>query len=130
MCQMNKRGFNILPSTIIFYILNVVFFAALFIFVVVAGSGVSVAEQTYAKQIAFLIDEAKPGTNLEINIAKFYEVAEKNKYKGKLVNFDYGKNTIVVKLVAGGGYSFRYFTNLKPNSITLDEDKKLLKINC
>lgn len=124
----DKRGADILHGTIIFIILNVIFFAALFIFVARAGTGVSVKEQINAKQIALLIDQAKPGTELEVDLSEMYKVAEKNKFTGKVIDINYAGSEIIIRLESGGGYSHHYFTELESGSVSLDEENKLLKI--
>lgn len=126
----DKRGIEFLSYPLIFIILNIVFFAALFIFVARAGAGVSVKEQVYAKQIVLVIDQAKPGTTLEIDISKLYEIAENNKYNGKPIDFNYKENKVIVRFASGGGYSYKYFTELHSGSIVLDETNKLLTIKC
>jgi len=126
---MNKRGFLTLQNTFIFIILNVVFFAILFIAVAIAGTGVKIKEQAYAKQISLTIDQAKKGTNFTIDISELYETAKKNKYEGIPVSFNYNENKVIVKLGKGEGYSHVSFTKLKSGSIVLDETNKQLTIS-
>tara|TARA_Y100000310_G_scaffold138173_1_gene137066 strand:- start:1854 stop:2336 length:483 start_codon:yes stop_codon:yes gene_type:complete len=110
----DKKGMEILHGAIIFIILNIVFFASLFIFVGVKSTGSGTYEQIYAKQIALLIDQAKPGTEIDIDISRLYTIADKNKYypsgtKG-LVEIRPEKNEVNVKLTyQGEGYSFKHF---------------------
>lgn len=124
----DKKGLGLLHSSITFIIFTAVIAAALSIFVAWAGTGVGVKEQIYAKQIALLIDQAKPGTELTIDMSEMYDIAEKNKYNGKPIEIDYNKNKIIVRLVHGKGYGFRYFTELRSGSVSLDEENKLLRI--
>lgn len=114
-----------LSSTVIFLILNVVFFAAMFIFIAWAGTGVSVKEQIYAKQIALLINQAKPGTNITMDISELYAIAEKNKYNGEVVRINPDIKEINVKLILGKGYSFRHFNSATITWGANKEDKKL-----
>ena len=59
----DKRGkMTFLTGVVMFIILNVVFFTVLFLFLGIKGTGSGIYEQIYAKQIALLIDQAKPGT--------------------------------------------------------------------
>ncbi len=120
---MEKRG--ILQSTVIFIILNAVFFAAMLFFVAWAGTNVSVKEQTYAKEIALLIDQAKPGTNLTMDISELYNLAEKNKYTGEIIKIDSGTKEVNIKLILGKGYSFKYFNSAAITWGANKEDKKL-----
>jgi len=124
---MNKKGVDILSSQVIFIILNVIFFSVLLIFVAKAGTGVGVKEEIYSKQIALMIDQAKQGTELTVDISELYEIAEKNEYTGRIINIDYQKNKISVNL-GGNGYEYHYFTNLKSGSVSIDEQNKLLRI--
>lgn len=111
---MNKRGVEILESAVIFITLNLIFFAVLFLFVSRAGTGVTAQEQIYAKQIALILDNIKPGTMVTINIEKMYSIARDEKYFGRVVSIDSGNKMITVKLGnSGNGYSFRYFSSGK-----------------
>lgn len=125
----DKKAVDTLFNTFIFIILNIIFFVVMFIFVARAGTGTSIYEQTYAKQIALLIDQVKLGTTITMNISELYEIAEKNKYKERPFDINYQENKITIKLASGKGYSYYYFTNLKSESVSIDEQNKLLKIN-
>jgi len=125
---MNKKGINILPGTLIFLILNIVFFSVLFFWVARVGSGVEIKEQVYAKQIALLIDGAKPGTNLTLDISEMYEVARENRFDGKIVDIDYESNEVIVQLEDGGGYRFQYFSELNSGAVALSKTEKKLYI--
>ena len=107
---MNKKA-DILMENVIFFIIIAVFFAAMFIFVARAGSQVTINEQIYAKQIALVIDKAKPGTQINLDISKLYEIANKNKFAGEIVKIDNENNKVQVRLVQGKGYEFEFFNN-------------------
>jgi hypothetical protein len=126
--MINKKGLGLLRSSITFIIFTIVITAALAIFIGWIGTGVSIKEQIYAKQLALLIDQAKPGTELTIDISEMYDIAKKNKFKGKPIEIDYADNRLIVKLTQGKGYGFRYFTELESGSVTLDETNKLMRI--
>lgn len=117
-----------LSSVVIFLILNIVFFVAMLLFIAWAGTGVTVKEQIYAKQIALLIDQAKPGTTMTMDISELYKIAEKNKYNGRIFDINYEENKITVKLIEGKGYSYYYFTHLESGSVSIEEQNKLLKV--
>jgi len=106
----NKKGEEILMTNVIFIVLTLVFFAAMFFFVGRAGSGASSYEQEYAKKIALLIDQAKPGTTVWLDISELVEKKNKN-YKGEIVIIDYENNKVIVKLREGEGYGFAYFSD-------------------
>jgi len=64
---MNKRG-EILVENLIFIILNLAFVVIMVLFLLKQGSGATIMENTYSKQIALMIDVAKPGMLLKINL--------------------------------------------------------------
>lgn len=108
----NKRGIDVLSSTLVFLLLNVVFFAIMFGFVARAGSGATVVEQVYAKQIALIIDQAKPGTSINMNIEEIYELADKNKFsRQNIIKIDNEKNQVYVQVDEGKGYSYNFFSS-------------------
>lgn len=124
----DKRAINLLSGVVIFIILNVIFISALFFFVARAGKNVSLYEQIYAKQIVLVIDGAKPGTSIEIDVSELYEIARKNKFRGNIVNVDYSNNEIFVRLEEGKGYGFKYFSELNSGAISLDSREEKLHI--
>src|SRR3989338_9073432 len=107
----NKRGLSLLQSTIVFLLLNAVFFGTLFIVVDRESTTAPIFEEAYAKQTALLIDRAKAGTTNEIDISELMVVA-KQKSRAPEVNLDCNSNTINVKVTNGKGYTQKYFTNL------------------
>jgi len=118
-----KRG--LLYWTVLGIILNIAFFAVMFIFIGIFSTGATIKEQVYAKQIALLIDQAKPGTTLTIGISELYEAAEKEKFTGEIVNIDKETREVIVRLVRGKGYSFRHFNGA---AIRWEEDKENKKL--
>ena len=109
----NKGSTNtILLETIAFVIFNLAFFFILLIFVYNSGSQTFVYEQSYAKQIALLIDNAKTDMVIMVNIAEINKIAlEKNKPLDKIFYLDKGNNQVSVSLNPSGGYSYYYFSN-------------------
>ena len=125
----DKKGAGILAGTIIFILLNLVFFAALFYFIGVKSTGAGLHEQVYAKQIALLIDGAKPGTSIEVDISKLYETAEKKNYlpEKSLVEINSATKEVTVRLTnTGKGYSFKHFNDAV---IVWGEDSAAKKLN-
>ena len=55
---LKKKG-SILTGNIIFILLNLLFLSILILFLIKQGEGAIVLEESYAKQIALLIDSAK-----------------------------------------------------------------------
>lgn len=106
----NKKAV-ILMENVIFIILNILFIAILILFLLRQGQGAVILEQSYAKQIALLIDSAKPGMTIILDMSKAKDLAEKNslEFKDIVVNTN---NVITVKLSEKGGYSYSYFNDV------------------
>ncbi|OIO81487.1 hypothetical protein AUJ84_00925 [Candidatus Pacearchaeota archaeon CG1_02_32_132] len=111
-----KKG-NILMENVIFIILIIVFISILFVFVTRQGSNQSVLEKQLAKQIALVIDEAEPGTQVQIRVED-----EFNKYPGGKIQVD--NNVVNVNFGSGAGYSYGYFNkvNVESNILDLNSD--------
>ncbi len=107
---MKKRG-TILVENIIFIILNLVFLTILIIFIAKQGSGAIVLEQSYAKQIALLVDSAKPVMIIKLNMNKAQKLADKNEVDFKDV-VKINENIVTVKLSDRGGYSYSFFNDV------------------
>lgn len=118
----NKKADNIVLEYVIFIVLNVMFFGILMLFVIRSSSGVLVLEQVYAKQIALLIDSAKPGTITQIYLdeqatgfvhdyLKNCKDAECCNKARNLIHFDDKEKRVVVSLDGKKGYSYQTFTN-------------------
>ena len=81
---MKKRG-EILAENLIFIILNLVFVVIIVLFLLKQGSGATILENTYSKQIALVLDSAKPNTLIKLNLEDLKEVSDKNKLDFKEV---------------------------------------------
>ena len=126
---MNKRGDTILIETFIFIFLNLIFFAAILVFVWRMGTGIAVYEEVYAKEIAFIIDSAKPGMQISFDMTKVVEIASKSNIgRNEIVSIEGG--VVNVKLSSGEGYGMKYFSNydasasFKDNYITISVREK------
>jgi len=104
-----------LISSIIFIVLNILFFTMLLFFVYDSSQGVVVYEQTYAKQIALLIDRAHAPSTIHLDFSEGLNLLEKDKLtaqaKDDLVRF--GNHKVIVTLGDGEGYSFEYFSSYR-----------------
>lgn len=68
-------------------------------------------EQSYAKNIALLIDEGKPITEMKLNMQDAFDLAQKN----GIVREDIVKitgNIVSVKLSQNGGYQYSFFNDV------------------
>jgi len=117
---MDKRG-TLLIENVIFIILNLLFLTVLVLFLMKSGSGAIVLEQTYSKQIAVLVDSAKPGMLMKIDMEKGKELAEDNGIDFKdVIKID--ENIVTVKLSDRGGYSYSFFNDVDIGQPYPDED--------
>ena len=106
---MKKRG-TILVENIIFIVLNLVFLTILFLFLFSKMGGAAVLEERYAKQIALIIDSAKPGMNISLNMKDAINKKDKD-WEGKMVFIQ--DNVVTVQLREKGGYSYSFFNNVE-----------------
>lgn len=123
----SKHGTQILTESIVFLILNIFFFSAVLFFVWHSTSQSSVIEETYAKKLGLMIDEMKAGTEVNFSINDLYDVMEKNKFYDFPIHVE--NSTITVKVIAGKGYTFRFFSSVVPViSINQNQTNKILSI--
>lgn len=118
---MKKRG-TILVENIVFIILNLLFLTVLILFLVKQGTGAVVLEQTYSKQIAMVIDSAKPGMIIKMDMEKGKNLAEGNGIDFSNVVKITG-NTVIVKLSENGGYTYSFFNDVSVTPSALKDDK-------
>jgi len=125
---MKKKGsVDLLSAVVIFLILNVLFFSVMFAFVYISGSKARIYEQAYSKQIALVIDEARPGTIVTVDLSKVYEVARKEKRFDKMIILDAENNIIEVRLQnAGEGYKTKYFSSTNVKVLENRYEEKLI----
>ena len=106
---MKKRG-TILVENIIFIVLNLVFLTIVFLFLFSKMGVAAILEERYAKEIALIIDSAKPGMNISLNMKEAIEKANDEKWKGKIVFIN--GNIVTVQLREKGGYSYSFFNDI------------------
>ena len=74
-------------------------------------SSAAVLEEKYAKQIALIIDSAKPGMEISLNMNDAVEKANNENWQGKIVVIE--DNIVSVRLREKGGYSYSCFNNVE-----------------
>ena len=113
MKKLSKKGsVDFLSSKVVFIVLVLIFVGIVSVFLFRVSRGVTLTEQTYAKRIALLIDQAKPGTIIELNLDEAFKLADKNEFdRGSTVVIDNEKRTVTVRLTEGKGYSYGFFTD-------------------
>jgi len=118
---MRKRG-TILIENVVFIILNVLFLSILILFLMRQGSGAIVLEQAYSKQIAMIVDSARSGMVIEMDMEKGKKLAEDNG-----VDFSNSVritgNIVAVRLSSKGGYTYAFFNNVNVDSRALKDEK-------
>ncbi len=108
---MKKRG-EILIENVLFIVLNIIFVSILIFFLFKQGSGAVLLEQTYSKQIALMIDSAKPSMEIKLNMEKAQKVAEENELDFNEVVSITG-NVVKVKLSQKGSYEYSFFNDVE-----------------
>lgn len=125
---LNKRG-NILTQNIIFIILNLVFLSILIIFLFSKTGNAALLEEKYAKQIALILDSAKPGMRIFLDMEDAIKIAEKeNRDIKKIVSVQ--DNVVTVQLREKGSYSYSFFNDLDYDTdffIYPDDSSELIK---
>tara|TARA_Y100000034_G_scaffold32108_1_gene39261 strand:+ start:1293 stop:1682 length:390 start_codon:yes stop_codon:yes gene_type:complete len=122
--MIKKRG-QILAENVIFIILNLIFISILILFVYSKSGGEAILEEKYSKQIALIIDSAKPGMIIHLNMEDAIEKAEENLGKekiGGIVSIE--GNTVTVKLREKGGASYSFFNDIRVSTNFDTKNKK------
>ncbi len=118
---MKKRG-TILVENIVFLILNLLFLSILILFLLKQGSGAIVLEEAYSKQIAMVLNSAKPEMIIKLDMDKGRKIAEE-----KGLDFANSviieKNIVYVKLTPDGGYSYAFFNDVEVSSRALKDER-------
>ncbi|MBU1136399.1 MAG: hypothetical protein KJ559_02730 [Nanoarchaeota archaeon] len=106
---MNKKG-RFVVENIIFLVLNLVFFVVILSFIIANTSGRPVYEKAYAKQIALLIDSAKPDMHIIIDLENL--VKKYDKLVFDIVRIDNKEKKVSLNL-GSGGQSYLFWTESK-----------------
>ena len=125
----DKRGSNILTENIMFIVLNIVFLTILVVFLISKMGSAAVLEEKYAKQIAMIIDSAKPEMEIYLDMEKGIKEARENGINDlEIVTIQ--ENIITVKLREKGGFSYSFFNNVDVENIYPVDNKNMrIKIN-
>ncbi len=115
-------------ENLVFIILNLIFLTLLVLFLLRQGEGAVVLEQAYAKEIALLIDSAKPGTTMLLNIEKGKKLAEKNNVAvEEIIKIDNTINSVTIKFSEKGGYSYSFFNDVDASAYPDTTDPQNIK---
>lgn len=107
----NKSGTTLLAENIIFISLNLVFLAILITFIIKQGSGIVVLEQTYAKNIALLLDSVKPFSTITLNMYDAKKISDKNGIPFEEI-VEVNGNLVTVRLSKNSGYTYAFFNDI------------------
>lgn len=108
----NKKGMELTTETIVFVVLNIAFLGLMVLFIYLKSTAVGLTEDITAKQIALLIDAAKPGAEITINIADAVGFAQKNGIsENEAIKIDNENNLVIVKLNEKAPYSYSFFND-------------------
>ncbi len=133
---MKKRA-QILVENVVFIVLNLIFLTILILFIYSKSGGEAVLEEKYSKQIALLIDSAKPGMVIHLNMEDAIEKAKEEWGEDKVSKIVSVKGNIVtVKLREKGENSYSFFNDVdvsvypdKTNPKTGNVENYIIKIN-
>lgn len=130
MKKMNKKGVEELFETVIYVILNILFFASMITFIARQANNTAFEEKFEARRIALIIDTIRPGTELTINLAKLFSRAEENNYRGGIIQLIKESNEIRITLAEGQGKKYRTITDLSLDKIDyrLEGNKLLVRM--
>lgn len=112
-----------LGETVAFLLLNVTFIAVIFLGVSRFGTASGLYEEAYAKQIALLIDGAKPGSTITLDVSELYQIAQKEGIS-PVFQLECEKNQVYVKSTSRGGYRYKYVTQLSQCYLAVDHQNR------
>jgi len=107
--MIKKRG-QILVENVVFIILNLIFLTILILFIYSKSGSEALLEEKYAKQIALIIDSAKPGMIIVLNMEDAIKKADGNWDLNKVISVS--GNTVTVKLREKGENSYSFFNDI------------------
>ena len=107
----DKKGSDLLQQYVIFIVLNLIFMSILIFFISSKINGVSVLEESYAKNIALLIEASTPVMEMKLEMGNAFDLAEeKNIARDEIVKIE--NNSVTVKLSATSGYTYGFFNDV------------------
>lgn len=107
----NRKGLEIL-STTVFLVLAIIVFVGLLYFSYDSASGAYNYERMRAKQIGMIIDGAKPGMTVFLEMNDEFDIAEENKMDfDEVVKVDNEKGSVSVSFDGHGGFVHEYISD-------------------
>ncbi len=121
---MNKKALGPVIEKVVFIIIILVFVSALFIFINRTGNSNRLIMEKYSRQIALLIDNAKTGMLIELDISELYDLAKKHQISiNSILNIDNENRKIKLKTSDSNYYEYTFFSD-NPILWNLDDNKE------
>jgi hypothetical protein len=123
MIAKRKHGASdLLSGTLLYVILVVLFAIGLFSVIQKESNSADSWEELYVKELALLLNQARPGDVYTIDIQKASEIAVKNGIKDTryIIRFDGKTREVVVQLHQGGETRFSYFNDVVVADSTIE----------
>lgn len=121
---MNRKGGfgDLLWDNVIYLVLLVLFFIGMFIFISAKASGAGIWSEFYGSEIARVIDSAKSGDEIVLDVHKATEIAKDNKVASfsEIFVFDNTNNRVGVKLTPGARMYYSYFKDVDIVDVELE----------
>lgn len=124
---MKTRKGSLLTENIVFILLNLAFLTILILFIFLKTQDPAILEEKYSKQIALMVDAARPGMFFSIDMKDALDTAKKENWPRDKI-LDFKNNVITVKLRKKGEYSYSYFNDVVPVVDFLPDGRVEIKI--
>lgn len=111
---MNKKASKILKDNLVYMILLLIFLVGMVVFVSSQMNGARVWSDYYAKETVKIINLAKPGDDITLDIHKATEIAIKNGVPtfSEIITFDNPNNEVCYKLSKGRKTCYYFFNEV------------------
>jgi len=118
---MDKKGTNIIWDNAVYLILAILFFSMALYFLRNHLFQASFYENYYSKEISKVVDLAKPGDEIILDVQKATEIAQKQDLGSysEIFQFDNINNEICVKLSTGRKKCYVYFNDVDVMNVEL-----------
>jgi hypothetical protein len=109
-------------NNLVYFIVGIFVFFVLLVFVNSQKSGAATWEDYYAKEIVKVIDLAKPGDQIKIDVQKPTTIAKKNKMGNltDIFSFNNQVKDVCVKLKAGRKSCYGYFNEINVSNYSIE----------
>ena len=118
---MDKKGSNTIWDNAIYVILAIIFFSMVLYFLRNHTFQASFYENYYSKEISKVVNLAKPGDEITLDVQKATEIAQKQSLRSnsEIFQFDNVNNEICVKLSSGRKKCYNYFNDVDVMNVEL-----------